>query len=427
MTRLHLLGAIIVSIILMPWIPMPKGLPQLRPEWFVLLTGIALLPVSKRILTTRVSASAGVLVLAYLLSMIYGAFVMDIILDPRDFTVLMQPVLYFMIYAFVASTEYIERDHRTILRISLVSLGIAATIALIQFFDPTVIAPLLRLWTDDERISRYALLRATGTMGNANDLGFLMVIGFALALFTSRHRIVPIRISQLITLMTFMGVFASGSRTGMVCLLSVLVVYLLLEIKKSIKSVLLTATILVGIFWIFQAYLQNMDWASGVVDRVMSLSSPDQDQAWLLRVFAAVDTLPMIAESWMFGHGPAKAVFTLGSNVDNEYILLLYRHGIIGTISSLWFVWVLAQQKAVSIVGSPSLHTSLRHFILASLISGGLFAYSAGLFMSFRLFGLFVVLWTISACVRIENGPKIAPQDDFSNGEKLQSFGHAIQ
>jgi hypothetical protein len=405
MKRRNFLTGMIVSIVLFPWIPISSDLPELRPEWFIMLAGLLLFPVKERVIYSRVSAMACLVILTYLLSIVYGSIVMKTPFIYRDITPLLQPMLYLLIYIFIASGEYAEDGYRRILAFALKVLGLAAVLAIIQFFEPDLIAPILKLWASEDRIAEYKLSRATGSMGNPNDLGFLMAIGFALTLFTFPHRILPFRYSLPILLVTFLGVFASGSRTAMVCLLAILIVYYILELKKNLKQIILMTLVIITTIYIFNTYFTALDLFEGLISRINSFQNLGEDKAWQSRVFSTVDTLDLISESWLIGHGPAKLSFAVGENIDNEYILLLYRFGIIGTIVTAGFIYVLAKQQFKSSTSPLTLLVSIKNFIWASLFAGALFAYTAGLFMSFRLFTLLIILWTISACVRIERSP----------------------
>jgi O-antigen ligase len=397
------IASIIASIILLPWIPMPDGFPLLRAEWFIVLAGLLLFPSSKQILSSQITLSASFVVVCYVLSMIWSTLILGEPPSFSDFTVLMQPVLYFFIYFFIASNTYSFQEYKFILRFSIVIFGIEALITVIQFFNPELISPLLCLYTSSERIKLYRLLRATGTMGNANDLGFLLCIGFALALITLRHQLYSLSVRLLILFGTFVGVLMTGSRTGMLNVSITIIFFFALERKKNLKYIFFI-TVLLGMFvWCFQGYLQDSEVAAGLVSRVLSFNQMDQDAAWLARVSGSIETLRLVFESGFLGHGPAKEIFTVGANIDNEYILVLYRYGIFGCLATLMFIFFLARQVKKSVISSSTLMGSMNSFIWISLVMCSIFAYTAGIFMSFRLFGLLIVLWTMTGRVSISN------------------------
>ena len=403
MTRLVYIKMIIFSIILTPWITLFKGLPDFRPEWFITIIGLIVFSISRRPINSRIAFWAILVYTSMLSSMVYGMLFMGITISVSDFTELLKPILYFLTFYFVATATYSLTDYIIVLQVVLICFGVAAVIAVIQFFAPGSIAPLLLLWAPEERIDLYVLSRATGTMGNANDLGFLMNLGFALTLFTLRHRVLPLSCTSLLLILNFAGVFASGSRTALICLVVIISTYVLVEMKKNAKSLIFVTGLVVSIVWLFQNYAADFEMAAGLLDRISSLGNIESDTAWQPRVQGALETLSLIKESLFFGHGPAKQAFTVADNIDNEYILLLFRYGIFGLISIAGLGWALAMQQKPAVYKASPLLASMRNFSWATLVAGAIFAYTAGLFSSFRLFGLLIVLWTISTCVRSES------------------------
>lgn len=400
MIRLTYIKLIVISIILFPWITLTEGLPELRPEWFIMLVGLMVLPLSRRPMNSRVAFWSVLVFVSFQLSIIYGALFLDIIISISDFTELLKPALYFLFFSFVATATYTLSEYLEILQVALICFGVAAAISVIQFFSPELIAPLLSLWISEERIGLYVLYRATGTMGNANDLGFLMNLGFALTLFTLRYRILPLSYLRLLLVLNFSGVFASGSRTAMVCLIAIIGTYVLLEIKKNGKSLVVVTGLIVSVVWLFQSHAGDFVITTGILERVSSLGDIESDAGWQPRVEAALNTLPLIQQSLIFGHGPAKQAFSVGSDIDNEYILILYRYGVLGMLATGGLGLVLALQQKPAVYKAAPILASMRNFSWATLVAGTIFAYTAGLFISFRLFGLLIVLWTISAYVR---------------------------
>lgn len=404
MKRIHLLNLILVSSVFAPWIPSIQNGPMLRLEWFFLIAGIAIFPVSRGVFTSKVARWSALTIVAYAVSLAYGFIVMGVSVHISDLTEMMKPLLYLLFYIFVASGRYTKEEYRGFLRVAIFSLSIAAVITIAQFFAPEKVLPLVRLWADDERIYSYELVRATGTMGNANDLGFLMTIGFALVLFSLKYHIVPMRLGQALLLVSLAAVFATGSRTGMVTIASVSLMYVYLGMRVSKATVVIAGTLTFAVIWLFQAVLSNLAITEGLVERVNSFAHLEWDVPWQTRLELASEMLPLIADSLVFGHGPSKLDFELGANIDNEYILILYRSGIVGLLATVWLVLTLALQPDRAIIYSKSsLIIGMRNCGVAALVAAGIFAYTAGIFLSFRLFGLLTILWTVTANARLSD------------------------
>ena len=403
LSRVHLLSAMIISSILFPWIPVPAGLPELRPEWFILLIGCSLMTISRKAFYSDITLLASIVFVSFLISIVYGQLFLGILIDFRDFTVLMQPALYLLFYLFCASATLNENQYIKLLRVLLLSLFLSAVIGLVQFFNPDLASPILNLYRDKQTIDLFISMRATGTVANPNVFGLLMNIGFALSLFTFKHKIFSRIFAWVLLTIFFLAVIVSGSRTAMVINLAILFLFIALEVRFNFKRLLIIVILFGGLSWLFLSSLYEMGVATTLLDRVMSLQALTEAAGWQLRLGAASNTLILITESIFFGHGPAKLVFTSGGNVDNEYILLLYRHGLFGTLATIGFIACLAMQlKSISAKSVPILH-SMRQFTWTILLACSLFAFTASVFMQFRLFGLLIIIWTITARVHTES------------------------
>ena len=408
MRRIHILSLIVISIILTPWIKISGNLPEVRPEWLITLVGLGIFPVLASAAQSRVFVWWVFVMSSSIVSMAFGHLFLRIAVIPQDIFTIISPGIFLSFFLLAASDTYSMTQYRSFLRVTLVALGVSAVIAVIQFFDPDIVLPIVKLWADEGRIFEYTLFRATGTMGNPNDQGFLMVVGFTLAIFTQRHNVSPFLLRWGLIILFFAAVFATGSRTSMICVMTVIIFFTLIESRLKLKALAFIAIIMAGIYWFFNEIIVHSILFRGLHFQVTSFERLDTDASWQSRVLGALETLPMIAENLILGQGPAKQSFETGANIDNEYILILYRFGLLGLIATAGFVWTLAMQlPKLQATGSPLL-LSMRRFSIASVVAAALFAYTAGIFTSFRLLGLLIVLWTVTA------GVFIAPHKNFS-------------
>jgi O-antigen ligase len=407
MSRHFITNSMLVSIMLFPWIPLTSNLPMLRPEWIIVIFGVLIFKISNLSINSKITYFSVFVSLCYIFSILNASINLDRIIDTRDYTVLLQPILYCIIYQFCSSNVYTEIEYKNTLILLQYIFFISSIIAIIQFFNPAPIEPILHLFTDKERTDTYILQRATGTMGNPNDLGFLMVIGFCLSLFTFKYYLKSIYFSILILLVTFLGILSSGSRTSMICMVSVTILFLILELKFKIINLIIISFIGSFIFWLYNAFLVYFESAQGFVERITSLQNIQDDTAWNPRVEGVLSTIPLILESLFLGYGPDKATFTVGSNIDNEYILMLYRFGVLGTLFTIIFIILIAKQRYDDSVKEIPLMKSMKTFSVTILLSGSIYAYTAGLFSSFRLFGLLIIIWTISSRVVSDSKVKL--------------------
>ncbi len=272
-------------------------------------------------------------------------------------------------------------------------------LSIVQYFAPELVSPILTLYADAERISRYVQLRATGTMGNANDLGMLFVWGYALALFTYRHRLFGFLPASVVLLIMLLGLLASGSRTAFVCMLVVTLCYLLSEVHLRLKSV--AAVVLISAA-LFSVCTSNLAVLRGPIQRYVTLATMAKDVAWRARVAGAVQTLSEIEQSIFLGHGPDKVGFEAGSNIDNEYILILYRYGIVGLLVLGGFFYSLWRQSQIREKASVPLIRSYAHFATTILLASLVSAYTAGMYQLFRLMMLLTIFLTVAAQARLD-------------------------
>lgn len=400
-TRPQLVLLVFCTVVFGPWLDVSAQLPSIRPEWALLLLGVVFLPTSRRVLESRVLFWALAVVVSCLLSMVHGLLILGIVLDGRDLFEVLKPILYFMFFALAASGSDSVSQYVRFLRNAILILSVAAVLAVIQYFNPGVVSPILELWAPPERIELYTLSRATSTMGNPNDLGYLMTVGFALVLFVHRHHVLPRLWSWLILLLHLVAVLAAGSRTAMFCTAAVVGVFLVSRLRHGFKNLAYVSMVVVATGIVFQQ-LAQMEVFGETASRVTTLTNFEEDSAWVPRVEAALAALPAIKENWLVGHGPAKRDSSIDANIDNEYIFILYRYGVLGFITIGGFVLSLARFNGGAIAtDEKGLAASMRQFSLAILLAGAVFAYTAGVFLSFRLFTVLILLWAVSGQLQV--------------------------
>ncbi len=394
MTRVHLLSAIIVSTILFPWIAIAPNLPELRPEWFLLLAGLALLRVRHLAVSNTVVLLGVVVMVSYMLSIAFAAFLLDDSVVPRDFTELLKPVLYSFLFIFMASGNYRWDEFLKIMRVLIVSLVIASIITIVQFFSPDSIAPLFLLYRPDpDELENYRAFRSWGTMHNPNDMGFVAALAFGVILFMMKYRLFPKPLNWLFLATGFIAVFATGSRTGMVVMAAILCYFILFEMKKNLKSILILAIVVVLTIWIFNSFFVSHDLFANTVARILSLAAIGEDKGgWVARVNAAKHAMDLVMQSPIVGHGPSKDQFMGMSNVDNEFVLILFRFGLIGLVFTMIFIWAMASRMKKP---ATSIHRTMKNLSFALLGVGALFAYTAGIYGQFRIMFLLIIIWTL--------------------------------
>lgn len=400
LSRSEFLGVIVASTVLLPWIPVAPGLPQLRFEWFLLFAGMFLLNYKRQALAGVVVFLGGAVIFFNILSIANATFLDLSVPAFADLFELLKPILYVCMFIQVASGKYTIQELESLLRVAILSLFASCAITVIQYLSPDLIAPILYLYRPDpEELENYRGFRAWGTMGNPNDQGFVAAIAFGLMLFTFRFRIFPYIFSVLFLAVGFVAVFATGSRTAIVAMTAILSYFFVAEMKKNIASIMFSFAVISFVIWIFYEYLYSLAFLAGTVDRIVSLGAIAEDEGgWVARVRAAQRALDLVSIKPLLGYGPSKSTYSEMSNVDNEYVLLLFRFGIVGLLVTLAFVLALATRlKRVRYTGLKT----FRNLNFALLGAASLYAYTAGIYGQFRIMFLLIILWVFPSKVLI--------------------------
>jgi O-antigen ligase len=108
--------------------------------------------------------------------------------------------------------------------------------------------------------------------------------------------------------------------------------------------------------------------------------------------------LLLIAQNPIFGIGPSKSLYEDMGSLDNEYITILFRYGLVGLIATAAFVRVLAfgaiKQKA-------AFYRTMRNLAGALLVAIALFAYTAASYGNFRIMFLIIIISALPASVKL--------------------------
>jgi len=138
-----------------------------------------------------------------------------------------------------------------------------------------------------------------------------------------------------------------------------------------------------------------------LVRQLELLGNITEIKAWESRVYGALETLKIISDHMFLGHGPAKEQF-IGGNIDNEYIVILFRYGIIGFIIHLLYILTMMRNNMFfSLRKLIFQNNEIGYLLFVLLLTSALFAYTAGIFLSFRLFPFFIVLFGLTTTERV--------------------------
>ncbi len=174
--------------------------------------------------------------------------------------------------------------------------------------------------------------RMLGVMGNPNDNAIIM--GFFSVLFiTSGTQVKGIKKQDLLCAgLALLMLVMSGSKTAVLSLLAVFLMYWVLS-KANLKYLLYLSAIAIGIVLFINfahlTYLSSLwtiDWSANA--------------SWTGRLEVWQELIAMIKKSPWIGYGPNKDFFYINNLYsENEYILMAWRYGIIGLLG--YMLWIL--------------------------------------------------------------------------------------
>ncbi|MCL6244585.1 O-antigen ligase family protein [Acinetobacter sp. ANC 7200] len=149
---------------------------------------------------------------------------------------------------------------------------------------------------------------------------------FYLAIFVDKRN----KFDFIIFLLCFISVFFTQSRTTLVGLIFVLMVFGFYSNVRIFYKILFPILLSFGVFFIFKFMELNY-----VVEGFLNAKKGDNNS-----LNARFDTMNMVLdvfkESPFFGVGPSKTEYLL--NFDSEYLLILMRYGILGAVVFFTFI-----------------------------------------------------------------------------------------
>lgn len=326
--------------ILFPYIRLPDGLPDVRPEFIIVLDAWGLLFLSHfstgRPIRFRRCPTYwwfGLFGLSIIMSMVYAALVKDQPLIGRDFWELVKILQYFITFVLVSNLNITPGKMKRYYKIAIVILLFSALFGFLQYFNFAGINRTVLPYYARTQIEGLLVLgRIVGTTGNPNEFGALMVLAFSLALsgaLFSQERGLKmlcwgaIPISSLALILTLsrsslIGLFLAGA--------TVLLLYLR---QKNLKPRFRRVVALVLSGCIIGALILYI-LPEKALFRFSQLANFTEASSWQGRVINWKTHFAIWRESPWLGWGPGKA--DMETIVDNEWLLLLRRYGVVGLI-----------------------------------------------------------------------------------------------
>jgi len=292
----------------------------------------------------------------------------------RDLSELLRVIVY---GALLWLGVVFRRRQITPSRVAACFLGaavLAVFVGFLQYFDCFGINNWLTpLYTGAQLRGVVVQQRIIGTFSNPNEFGAFLVLPAAISLGTillSDRPACRVLCWMLLTIFA-VGVILTGSRTAVASLLIMVLTVLLLaaprvataaRVLRTVIGVLLGCAVALSVVWIVGP--------SQPIQRFGEIADVRRAGSWQGRVEDWSNDLDAWFASPITGWGPGEA--DMESTVDNEWLLIMRRYGILGLI---WFV-IGGVAVLVALSGVLRRAQSLTGKVLATALIGVIPAYA---------------------------------------------------
>jgi O-antigen ligase len=183
--------------------------------------------------------------------------------------------------------------------------------------------------------------RIVGTTSNPNSFGFLMILGVCLGLacsfWTNSSRLKWLSGLTLISCLTCILLTTSRSAIVISVLPLLFITYKFINIRhlrinrRKLRRVVFFSIALVGLLVIILSIMPaSWYWRLGLLTKILVEKSTSVDVSLTHRLITWQNNWNLYLESPWFGWGPGKGLITY--TIDNEWLLLLVRYGILGPV-----------------------------------------------------------------------------------------------
>jgi len=412
-----LLITILLSSILLPGFEVKRGLPLIRLEEilvFFVIVGFfvySILYPKKRIRLAKFDKIFLLLIVSILVSMGFGQLVLGIDVIGRDFFEFIKIIKYLVIFRLASSIELDKRQIKKFIKIFLFAGCVASIFAIAQFYNLFQINLFLapQYTTSPHLRDLEVHQRVIGTFSNPNIYGIfatILIVFSVVILARSKlfRKAWPYFVVVTLAILTQI-ITSSRTAVGATVISFVFLFWVCAfkerKLRKIIDLSLLLAIITLSCLWftISSPFLYRMGEGLNIAQ---SHTMIQRMAKWSSSVSGVKK--PLI---WVFGKGPSKSQelpLPPGEKqyLDNEYLLYLRRHGLIGVaiyvamylavLFASWRTYLKARSREIKI-----LSLSLVGIVIAFLV----FNFTAGSFYNPQLMAMF---WLLAGLVYRASG-----------------------
>jgi O-antigen ligase len=339
----------LIIVFIGPPIKLAETFPVIRPEQLLFLSLYPLLAYwAWNKLDTNLALKKFIYLYGFFLlymfsSIFYGKFTHSITIGYKDFMEVIRFFQYGCVILFIGTVKLNLVQLDKLLKSIVFLFFIAGLIGVFQYYGilglDKFTAPLYsesRIWQVNNRMY--------GTFINPNTFGTFMAVSiiFALGMMVYDKKFLNKFFYLIVFVLSFWVLALSESRTAFITLFFG-IVFLIVSYSRFLgyslsRLILITSIVflfILGLFLSLDAHL---------IRRFETILNFMEDRSWQMRLFAWYINFQIFLESWLLGLGPAYHHYT--PIVDNEYLIILRRYGIIGFSIYIWF-YVLPLWRAI--------------------------------------------------------------------------------
>lgn len=276
------------------------------------------------------------------MSLFYGTQVIGHPLLARDFVEFPKTIFPVLFFTLAYEADLSEKSLRALIASLLAAVLLISAYAYAQWFDLGFAAYLQPYYSggahDEGSLEHYR--RVYSTLSNPNTLGILMTwvaAAFAMAALFRVGR----RFWMLLGLAASLITLAmTGSRYGLIDTLFAFLLIFLLPAATPANKIRRRGILLIAIPVILAVIFVVSATNRATLERFQMLASPLQENSLRARLDSLwLDAADQFWKSPVFGHGPARVIFT-EVVTDCEYLQILKQFGIIGLVPYLCYYLV---------------------------------------------------------------------------------------
>ena len=389
---------------LAPYISITQGLPKVRLEFLLIFTAWGLILVDYFVTGHRLkirNVPALKWFAMFGASITFSTFYSGIILEqtviPRDYFELFKVFNYVVIFLFVASLDIPPERILRYYILTLILMALSALFGLAQFFNVGDVNTAITPYYAAGPAKLVALARhgrIIGTAPNPNEFGAAMILGanmaFALFLFSPWQRVRIVAVAVFFT--TVFALFLTLSRTSFVALfvgLTFLIFWRYPAQAGLWRALKRYATM--AIIMLIGASLIYISLPEKFFMRIGELQDINKANSFMARLDLWRTHYALWTESRFFGRGPAKELHS--TIVDNEWLLLLRRYGIVGvTVFAMLMLSFYRGLSAIARLSAAREIQSLCNALQATLVAYSVYMIAASIYHSLKLMPLLLVM-----------------------------------